>query len=195
MASVHAPQEAYAALNTSDTLFRIASPMKESLASSRMDELDIPAFLRKQDAPENKARPSRLRFGIDRTAEPLDSSASHVVPLEMASVHAIVSSFNSGVRPGVPFRIVLHNVVVRPVHPQITSAIEQAAAAIGTRLQAWACLLIWVHRMNAAHAQLIDAALTLVTDQLRHVDDRRQNAAIAIFEAMLVQRSNAAPCA
>jgi hypothetical protein len=194
MASVHAPQEAYAALNTSDTLFRIASPMKESLASSRMDELDIPAFLRKQDAPENKARSSRMRFGIARTAEPVDSTASHVLPLEMATVHAIVSSFNSGVRPGLPFRIVLHSVVLRAVHPQITSAIEQAAAAIGTRLQAWACFLNWVHRMNAAHARLSDAALNLVIDQLRHVDDRRQNAAIAIFEAMSVKRSDTAPC-
>jgi len=165
------------------------------MQSNSMDQIDIPAFLRRPDAREDKVPPSRMRFGIDRTAEPVDSTASHVVPFEMAAVHAIVSSFNSGVRPGLPFRIVLHAVVLRAVHPQITSAIEQAAAAIGTRLQAWACLLIWVHRMYAAHARLSDAALTLVTDQLRHVDDQRQNAAIAIFEAMSVQRSDAAPCA
>ena len=158
----------------------------KALACDGLDEIDIPDFLRYQGNGPRINALRRMRSSADRRATVSESSPAWAALSGRQAALDILSTFNDAVRPGLSFRHVLQSVTQRTLDPQITAAIEQAAAAVDTRVKVWACFLMWVHELNEPQARLSDAALTLVWEQLKQVDVQQQEASIQIFNAMRI---------
>jgi hypothetical protein len=152
------------------------------MPSFSMEEIEIPAFLRKDEAAARDATPRRLRFGIDRRAEVHEPAPGQALLAGKAAAFGIVSAFNAAVQPGLSFRQVLRAVTEHPLDPRILKAVEVAADFAGTRIKGWACFLMWVHQLNAPEARLSDEALALVTAQLQGVDVQQQRTVTPLFE-------------
>jgi Ca-activated chloride channel family protein len=166
-------------------VWRNARSKVEALASSGMDEIEIPAFLRRGHIAQDPPAPGRMRFGVDRGAGRRDAAVAETTLSRRQAAFAMLRTFNDAVQPGLSFRQVLRSVTDQVCDPQIRQVVESAAALAGSQIKAWACFLMWVHQMNAPEAQLSDAAHALVWNQLQHLDVQQQEAAIGAFEAVV----------
>ena len=154
----------------------------DPMPSFSMEEIEVPAFLRKDEAAARDATPRRLRFGIDRREEAHESARGQASLAGKVAAFGIVSAFNAAVQPGLSFRQVLRTVTEHPLDPRILKAVEVAADFAGTRIKGWACFLMWVHELNVPEARLSDEALALVTAQLQGVDVEQQRTVTPLFE-------------
>jgi hypothetical protein len=163
-------------------VWRNARTKEEALASSGMDEIEIPAFLRRGHIAQDPPAPGRMRFGVDRGAGRRDAAPAKVALSRRQAAFAMLRTFNDAVQPGLSFRQVLRSVTDQVCDPQIRQAVESAAAIAGSQIKAWACFLMWVHELNAPEARLSDAALALVQAQLQRVDAQQQQTVMPLFE-------------
>jgi hypothetical protein len=178
-----APAETYASINA-PAIWRSARTKIEALSNTGMDEIDIPAFLRRRgsDGDDHDEALKPMRFGVDRQAQAREPIATEAFPIGRHAAVQIVRIFNAAVRPGLSFRQALRSVTESTPDPRILRAVEAVSSLVGTRIKAWSCFLIWAHRLNIPGSALSDAALALVTAQLHGVDVQPQESARALFE-------------
>jgi Ca-activated chloride channel family protein len=170
----------------SASVWRQARTRVDALALSNMEEIDIPAFLRRQDnvqrRPESASAPS-MRFGVVRPAHGA-AGPSDVSVLAKLAPREIVRAFNEAVQPGLSFRQVLRTVTERAPDPQAVVVVARAKDHVGSLIKAWACFLMWVHQLNVHEVRLSDAALALVEEQLKQLDIQEREDAMGEFDAL-----------
>jgi hypothetical protein len=164
------------------SVWRTARTGMDRMPLHALDEIELPAFLRRDDATARDASPGRMRFGIDRRTEVHEPGPAQALLAGKAAAFGIVRAFNAAVQPGLGFRQVLRAVTEHPLDPRILKAVEVAAGFAGTRIKGWACFLLWVHQLDVPEARLSADALALVTAQLQGVDVEQQRTVRPLFE-------------
>jgi hypothetical protein len=163
-------------------VWRNARTQVGALASSGLEDIDVPAFLRRGHIAQDPPAPGRMRFGVDRGAGRRDAATAETTLSRRQAAFAMLRTFNDAVQPGLHFRQVLRSVTDQVCDPQIRQAVESAAAFAGSQIKAWACFLMWVHELNAPEARLSDAALALVQAELQRVGAQQQQTVMPLFE-------------
>jgi hypothetical protein len=168
----------------SPSVWRSALTKMDALASSGLEEIETPAFLRREHIAQDQLAPGRMRFGVDRGASRRDAAPAEAMLSGRQAAFYMLRTFNDAVRPGLSFRQVLRTVSERRLDPKIVAAVARAKDHVGTYLKAWACFLRWVHQLNATEARLSNAALALVAEQVIELDIQALESATREFEAV-----------
>ena len=126
----------------------------DTLAKGGMDELEIPAFLRRQSASYQ-----RVGSGDRRTQ--------------------IITTFNAAIARGLNLRQALRDVMALDLGFDLIAAIQDAVQTLGSMTTAWACYLLWLSdepsvtaRLSGEARQALEQRLaTLSPAEIRRVQD------------------------
>lgn len=122
-------------------------------SNSGMDDIEIPAFLRKQDDSSE----TLLNESISPSTKRPERNDGPV---------QIVTAFNEAAGKGQGFRQTLRAIFELQIATGIEMAVVKASKIAGNATKAWACYLLWCHQKQDKSARLNDAGLALVMDAL-----------------------------
>ena len=167
--------------NAVPAVFRMSrSRISESRSftdTSSMDDIEIPAFLRRQD---------------DTTVTKVQRSIAtkKVEPANDAGPEKIMAAFNAAVVKGQGFRQTLRAVFELRLLTTIEVAVVKASKDAGNATKAWACYLLWCHQKQEPATELSQAGMALVMDALKGLDPNKQALVFAVYEAHAVSQSS-----
>lgn len=145
--------------------------------TSAMDDIEIPAFLRKQD----DASVTVLKdLHTPRKKESTND----------AGATQIVAAFNAAASKGQGFRQTLRGVFDLNLLKSIEIAVVKASKHAGNATKAWACYLLWCHQKQDPSTELSQAAMALLMDVLKGLDPDKQALAFEVYEAHAASQSS-----
>jgi hypothetical protein len=142
-----------------------------------MDDIEIPAFLRRQD---------------DTTVTKVQRSIAtkKVEPANDAGPEKIMAAFNAAVVKGQGFRQTLRAVFELRLLTTIEVAVVKASKDAGNATKAWACYLLWCHQKQDPATELSQAGMALIMDALKGLDPNKQALVFEVYEAHAVSQSS-----
>jgi hypothetical protein len=136
---------------------RSASASKvDTLASGGMDDLEIPAFLRRQSA-------NYQRIGSGDRRE------------------QIITTFNSSIARGLNLRQALRNVMALDLEFDLIAVIQDAVQRVGSMTTAWACYLLWLSEDSKVSVRLSGEARQAIEQRLATMDAAEIRSVLDIF--------------
>lgn len=145
--------------------------------NSGMDDIEIPAFLRKQD---DSAETQLLESIVPKRKG----------PKEYAGPEKIMAAFNAAASKGQGFRQTLRGVFDLNILTSIEVAVVKASKHAGNATKAWACYLLWCHQKQDPSTELSQAGIALVMDALKGLDPDKQTLVFEVYEAHAVSQSS-----
>lgn len=157
------------------------APMATGMAVSSVWRTNRARAVGESRPPSTLQIPALIEQYDIATPQEADPSGTRSDDSELTGAQ-IIAAFNAAAGIG-QFRQALRAVTRLPIGARAKLAILRVALSVGSRLDAWACYLLWLNQSAPAGAQLTPAALALVQQQLRKVDGESVNRARALFDA------------